>query len=378
MPSTGTLTVSSTAVEQGEQLMFGYSTQQEKVSAKNWVGLYADPGNGPINGSYVGPSTAYRYSPGASGTVFLPSGALSPGNYIAFYLYDDGYTSLAEPVRFTVRPGAPLVEQPQRRGSMASPGRGLGQLARPEGLAVDRLGQLWVADTGNNRVQAFTANGLPVRLLSGRLAEPQDVAVDDAGTVYVADTGNNRVAVFAWWGGYLREFGVGVLDKPRGIAVDKSGHVYVADTRNQRVARFDARSGQLLGSITAQMSSPQGVTVDAKGQLWVVQNGKADSGNDSVVRYAADGTVAAVFGYGQHSKYGGLSNPAYVAVDGGGTVLVTVPDYDWVAQFAPTGPFRCEFGTDLRFPLGVALDRRGHIFVVDNGNSRIVEFGAHR
>lgn len=376
---TGTLTASAASVEQGEPIVFTFATTQ--VTPKNWVGLYSDPGNGPVNQVYVGPLTTYEYATTATGSVSFGSGALSAGNYIAFYLFNDGYTWLADPVKFSVRP-TPQADPPVYRNAFGRNGCGPGQLANPAGLTVDRNGLVWVADSGNDRVQAFTRDGLPVRMLAGRLRDPQAVAVDNTGNVFVADTGNNRVAKFAWWGGFVGDLGGGLLDNPRGIAVDNAGHVFVSDTGNQRVARFDANSGKLLNSITDGMSSPQGLTVDGAGNLWVVQNGIRDSGRTAVIQYSAAGTVARSIGYGQSSKFGGLSNPSDVAVDTAGNAYVTVPDYGWVAQFRTVGPFRAQFGAEgqgaLRFAQGVALDRQGRIFVADTGNSRIVQFGAQR
>ena len=87
-------------------------------------------------------------------------------------------------------------------------------------------------------------------------------------------------------------------------------------------------------------------------------------------------------GYGQHSVYGGLSNPAHVAVDRAGLVLVSVPDFGFVSRFRDNGPFVGEFGTSghglLRFPHGVLVGQRGDIFVADTGNGRIARFGGSR
>jgi DNA-binding beta-propeller fold protein YncE len=79
-------------------------------------------------------------------------------------------------------------------------------------------------------VQAFTRDGRLVRVLAGRLNAPRAVAVDTAGNVFIADSGNNRVVEYAWWGGFIREFGVGALENPRRVAVDRAGNLLVSDT----------------------------------------------------------------------------------------------------------------------------------------------------
>nr|WP_062336579.1 endonuclease/exonuclease/phosphatase family protein [Herbidospora sakaeratensis] len=99
----GTLSVTSASVAVGSDLRFSYTTP--RPDAANWVGLYADPGNGPVDETYVGPSLKWVYAPSANGTGTLPTSGLAAGNYKLFFLYDDGYTWLAEPV--SVRLTAP-------------------------------------------------------------------------------------------------------------------------------------------------------------------------------------------------------------------------------------------------------------------------------
>jgi hypothetical protein len=152
----------------------------------------------------------------ASGAVHFGSGSLAPGAYIAFYLHKDGYTWLAEPLKFSVRL-TPQTSPPVFRDAFGCEGSGPGQYSSPAGLGIDPHGQIWVADTGNDRVQAFTRDGRLVRVLAGRLNAPQAVAVDTEGNVFIADTRNNRVVEYAWWGGFIREFGVGALENSRGL-----------------------------------------------------------------------------------------------------------------------------------------------------------------
>lgn len=162
--------------------------------------------------------------------------------------------------------------------AFGGPGAGPGQFRAPSGIAVDVRGRVWVADTGNDRVQAFTHDGALVRVLAGRLKAPEGVAVDAAGHVYVADTGNRRVVQFSWWGGFVREFGG--LDRPRGLALDHAGRLLVDDTG--RVARFDTRTGGALSDTTEPISSPRDMADDGLGGVWV-----AETGNHRIVHFGA-------------------------------------------------------------------------------------------
>ncbi|MBB5874158.1 endonuclease/exonuclease/phosphatase family metal-dependent hydrolase [Allocatelliglobosispora scoriae] len=92
----GTLTPTSATVLVGDAIGFSYTTPLP--NAKNWVGLYSDPGNGPVNEQYVGPSTKWVYTAAASGTGSLPSAGLTAGRYILYFLRDDGYAWAAPPV----------------------------------------------------------------------------------------------------------------------------------------------------------------------------------------------------------------------------------------------------------------------------------------
>ncbi|MGH3737789.1 MAG: endonuclease/exonuclease/phosphatase family protein [Micromonosporaceae bacterium] len=103
-PAASTLSVQSSTVSQGTDLVADYTT--DRPDDQNWIGLYTDPGNGPVNQKYVGPSLKWKYTPGASGQVRFGTADLDPGRYILYFLYNDGYTWLADPVGFDIVTGA--------------------------------------------------------------------------------------------------------------------------------------------------------------------------------------------------------------------------------------------------------------------------------
>ena len=125
-----------------------------------------------------------------------------------------------------------------------------GQFLRPYGIACDSTGKVYVADTGNDRIQVFTAEGTFVRMFGrccqGReeLDEPCGVAVDTSGMVYVSEEGNSRVSVFTSDGQFVTSFGrrgkgVGEFIFPSGLAVDDSGIVIVCDANNNKIQIFE-------------------------------------------------------------------------------------------------------------------------------------------
>ena len=130
-----------------------------------------------------------------------------------------------------------------------SGGSGDGQVNWPHSVAVDSLGNVFVADTNNNRIQKFGPSG---KLLDkwgskgdrdGEFNHPGSIAVDSLGNVFVVDTNNNRIQVFNLSGKFLTKWGSrgkqeGQFSSPYGIAVDSSGNVFVADTNNNRIQKF--------------------------------------------------------------------------------------------------------------------------------------------
>jgi uncharacterized protein (TIGR03437 family) len=199
----------------------------------------------------------------------------------------------------------------------------------PSAVALDSAGNLYIADTSNNRIRKVTAstnvvttiagNGQLGYLGDGKLAtvaelyHPVGVAVDSAGNVYVADTGNDVIRMLSpeTPGGNLYTIttvaGIGstpgfggdggpaaqaTLSHPCGLAVDAAGHLYIADTNNGRIREIingtiytiagNGRLGVFAGdgglAINASLSFPRGVTVDSQGNVFV-----ADTQN-SVIR----------------------------------------------------------------------------------------------
>lgn len=162
------------------------------------------------------------------------------------------------------------------RATVGSRGTAPGKFENPTGVAVDSAGRVYVADSGNKRVQKLSANGKFVQAWSG-FEQPFGIAIDANDVVYVTDSARNRVLAFDTDGKLLGTFGENELDTPRGLAV-RNGFVYVADSGHHRVARFDA-SGKLVatvgcrGSGLGEFDDPVSVAVDADLHLYVVDRG---------------------------------------------------------------------------------------------------------
>ena len=250
------------------------------------------------------------------------------------------------------------------------------QLAEPWGAAVDGKGNLYIADTGNNRIRKVDAAGVISTIagsgewgyggdggpaLRARLAGPLSAAADGMGNLYIADKSNNRIRKVDAAGAISTVAGTGErgyggdggpalraqLAEPWGAAVDGMGNLYIADKGNNRIRKVDAAGviSTVAGSggwgyggdggpaLQARFLAPSGVAADAAGNLYI-----ADTGNNRIRKVDAAGVISTVAGTGKQG-YGG---------DGGAAVRA-----------------------QLAFPLGAAADGAGNLYIVDAGNNRI-------
>ena len=296
---------------------------------------------------------------------------------------------------------APRVQEFSAEGvfirQFGSEGTENAKFKNPLGIAVDAKGNVWVADTGNNRVQEFKPNGEFVRVFgkegsgNGEFKQPTGVAIDPEGDVWVVDSANNRVQRFSSEGSYLSQVGKagnenGQFNKPEGIATDSSGNIWVGDTGNNRVqeltgSEFVRKFGG-SGSGSGQLSGPVGVATDSSGDVWV-----ADTGHDRVQEFNAKGEFVREFG-GEGTENGAFKEPRGIAVSATGNVYVADGGNHRVQEFNSKGEFVRAFGSlgtgegEFWALKGVAVDGEGHVWTIDVGGSslkfapRVQEFSA--
>ena len=276
-------------------------------------------------------------------------------------------------------------------------GNAEGQFSNPRNVAVGPEGYLYVADSGNHRVQKFDPEGN--YLLGwggqgnapGQFQEPWGITVDAQGQVYVADTWNHRVQVFDSNGTFLRQWGAhgqvqdlapdtaGLFWGPRDIVIDGQGRVLVTDTGNKRVQVFESTGEFItmfggLGTASGQMNEPVGLAVGPEGRIYL-----ADTWNQRVQVFDADYKFDSswdIDGWRGES----VVNKPYLAVDNLGRVYVTDPEGYRVLVFSGEGEPVAVFGqigTDaasFNLPTGIATDAAGYVYVADADNHRIMKF----
>src|ERR1700722_3788812 len=238
-------------------------------------------------------------------------------------------------------------------GAQSTLGTGFMQ---PGGIAVDGAGNLFVTDELNNTLIRIDAVTGAQAILASDLKNPLGVAVDSAGYVYVADTGNNRVVMVP------PDAGPQLVAVPTGvsslvqIALDSAGNLYVADNGGGRVVKFSVDGSAPVNVVTG-LADAQGVAVDSAGNVYA-----SDNENEVVYRVTPGGTKTTV-------SSGFI--PTQLAVDAAGNLFITG---DGGVEEIPGGtgaPLNIPFS--LGYGQGVAVDRRGRLFVSSGGQKTINE-----
>lgn len=301
------------------------------------------------------------------------------------------------------------------------------EFTSPSGVAVDSAGNLYIADLGNHRVRKVSAgmittvagtgtpgyNGGSIPAASAELDGPWGVAVDASGNLYIADTDNNRIRKVA--GGVITtvagDAGFGYagdnvaatstsLYAPFGVALDASGNLYIADTVNYRLRKVSggiittlagggAPVGQNGPAINAQLESPMGIAVDPSGNLYIADSvaSRVFEVSAGIIGVAAGNGINGFGGDGGPPTSANLAGPMGVAVSSSGQlyiadfineciwevsggVITTVAGNGTIYDSGDNGP---AVNAGLGGPVGGAVDSSGNLYIVDNSSSTIRE-----
>ncbi len=274
------------------------------------------------------------------------------------------------------------------------------QLNSPQGLAVDSQGYLYIADQGNNRVRMVTPQGV-ISTIAGNgkvgaprflgdagpataanLNQPGGVAVDKQGNVYIADTGDNSIREVGTNGAINTIAGNGfqtngnpgdtllasesTLALPEDVFVDSSGNVFIADTGDAEVREITASTG-----IISVVAGACDITSSST---------STNTGESCSIGYAGDGGLA---------NQAGLVEPAAVVVDSAGNVYIAEPTDGRIREVSTiktkvdintivgsgtlgfSGDGAAANAAELNRPTGVAVDGSGNIYIADSLNYRI-------
>ncbi len=325
------------------------------------------------------------------------------------------------------------------------------RLNAPAGLAFDAAGNLYIGDTGNNRVRLIEAGGNgridptdTIRSVAGngqsgfsgdggaataaRLNGPGTLAVDQSGNLYIADTGNNRIRRVAGNGNISTFAGTGVagfsgdggfatqaaFDNPIGVSVDAGGNVFIGDLLNDRVRRVDSMTGRIssvagsgdggpLGdggpAIYAGFGIAQGLGLDRHGNLLVadylgsvIRRIQGNGLNASIQTVAGNGNLDYT-GDGGLATNAALQTPSSIAIDADGNMYIADQGNNVIRRVDATdgristiagngvqgysGDDGFATAASLSRPDRLLLDGTGNLVVNDSGNNRIRAIGAY-
>lgn len=266
---------------------------------------------------------------------------------------------------------AAIWQSPQFLLKWGTTGTANGQFNCPIGIAEDGNGFVYVADSKNNRVQKF--DGFGNYLLEWSSSNPSDIAIDELGNVYVAEYYSGLVKIFDANGILLQSFIGGTL--PRGIAIDSSsGNVYVADERE--IIKFDS-SGEWLTAWDTNDGYETDVVTDSTGNVYVVSYQ-----SNQVRKFSENGILLGVWGsINGGSEPGEFSGPLSLAVDSLDNVYVVDTLNSRIQVLNTDGAFIGMWGTNgegngqFNDIWGVSVNSKGIIFVSDCALNRIQKFG---
>ena len=305
------------------------------------------------------------------------------------------------------------------------------QLDFPDRVVVDSSGNLYISDSSANRIRKVDSSGVITTVAgtgtggysgdtgqatAAQIRTPQGIALDSSGNLYIADTTNNRIRKVDTSGvittvagngsyGYSGDGGQATsarLRRPEGVAVDSSGNLYIADSRSHRIRRVDTSgvittvagnglrgvSGDGGAATSANIGWPSDVNVDGSGNLYISQL------NDDRIRKVNSSGIISTVAAGDNT-FGGdggraisalLRFPTDVAVDSSGNLYIADTSNHRIRKVDTSGVISTVAGTgtggfsgdegpataaELNGPWSVAVDSSGNLYIADYTNRRV-------
>lgn len=254
----------------------------------------------------------------------------------------------------------------------------LARYENPYGLTLDSAGNVYVVDSGADKVDKLSPAGKVLARWGkkgdgpGQFGGPQQVAVDRHGIVYVTDNTDDRVERFSPAGKFLGQWGkkgsVAVFN-PHGIAIGPDNDIYIGT--GDGVLKYSPSGKHLTTYAVAHVDFVHGVALDRRGNIYV------SDWNGYLTKLSPRGKILVQW-HNNKKSLGGTNFAEAVAVSPQGTVYVADYGYDRIDMFSgnlhPEGLLGKSQGSDpghFAAPNGVAVGPDGNIYIADSGNSRI-------
>jgi sugar lactone lactonase YvrE len=350
---------------------------------------------------------------------------LPPHTVAASFLFALTYTMSAQTEIISTIAGNGTAAYRGDGGSATS-----AEINRPYQIALDSSGNLYIADTANNRIRkvtpagvistvagtgmlGFSGDGGPAT--SAQLWNPYGVAVDSNGDLYIADTSNHRVrkvdssgvistvvgdgsSTYSGDGGPATSAGI----YPSVLALDSSGNLYVTDAGAYRIREVntsgiittvagngvEGSNGDGGLATSAELNDPNGLAVDNNGNLYIAESGVLTgnlAANGRIRQVTPTGFISTVAGVGT----GGVTlfGPGDIALDSSGNLYIADTNNDRILMMPPGGTAAIVAGTTgvsgfsgdggsataakLWAPVSIVLDSSGNLYISDDANQRI-------
>ena len=215
------------------------------------------------------------------------------------------------------------------------------------------------------------------------ISGPLSLSIDPKGNIYAADTGNNRILKFSKDGQFVKAIGgfgweMEQFDTPVDICAKSGLDIFIADYNNQRIERYDKDLNYISSLYPDEMKSedlqfgyPLGVSISIHGELIII-----DSENNRLLKINSFGEPEMSFGDFAEGQ-GKLDNPSQIEIGKNDRIYVTDKAGGRIVVFDYFGNYLAEIGNGiLKEPYGVFFDDNKRLWIADSGNEKIFAFNS--
>jgi streptogramin lyase len=263
---------------------------------------------------------------------------------------------------------------------------GSGIISKPDGIAVDGSGNVWVANYGISGLTKILASGAfaaNTPFTGGGIGPSEAVAIDASGNAWVVNSTKNTLSKFSAAGTAISSstgYTGGNMNLPDALAIDANGYVWVGNaTRNVCINAFNPNTSTFTSNtgytINGNCTAAYGIAIDASGNVWTVNN---DVSTVTEFNGSSSGTFGA---YLRGTGNGGIASPVAVAINSsaqvwvadGGRNSTNVSEFNVSNGQALSGPSGVT-GGGVNTPFSVAADGAGNVWFANSGGGSLSEF----
>jgi DNA-binding beta-propeller fold protein YncE len=261
-------------------------------------------------------------------------------------------------------------------------GERIRRMVKPYGIVVDSKGRVIVVDSAVRKIHIFDIENEKYKTIESTtkfaFTSPIGATVDISDNIYISDSGADRVLVFNSKGRF--QFSIDGLNRPTGLAIDHNDHIlYVVNTGSHNVKIYDLKGTYIKtlggrGSEEGEFNFPTDIFISKNGDIYI-----SDTLNFRVQKFNNHGRFLMSIGSNGDGT-GNMGRPKGVAVDPDGHIYVVDAIFDTVQIFDQQGNFLLNFGETgagpgmFWLPTGIYIDSNYRVYVADSYNRRLEIF----